>query len=284
VEHLKDACLRVAELRQAEGDAAGCEAALAEADAMAASVEAMARHTASDANTARAGHLRSEVALTTAYLRLLQGDLEFVGRWLEQAPPERVPSYFDLHASALLAWHRILRGQAGQAVPVLQNLASDAHQKGWLGSEVEALALLSCAHRASGDTAAALKLLGRTLILAEPEGFARAFVNKGEVMAELLGKVKPEGDRMKDYVGHLLSACGRSAALAPSASQRPILTERELQILRLLAADRSYPEIAGALFLSVNTVKTHVKRLYDKLGVDSRLAAVETARAMQVIG
>jgi LuxR family maltose regulon positive regulatory protein len=284
VEHLKDACLNLAELRQAQGDAPGCEAVLAEADALMSNLEAPARIGAGEAALGQASTGQAEVSLMKAWLRLLQGDRGYVERWLEQALVRRMPSYFDLHPAHVLAWHAILRGHPERAIQPLEALAENARQKGWLASEVRTLAMLACARRADGGAAAALATLERALRLAEPEGFVRAFVDKGEAMADLLEKARRAGGAMGDYASRLLAAFERAGAPPASPAAALSLTERESQILRLLAAGRSYPEIASALFLSVNTVKTHVKRLYDKLGVDSRLAAVEAARAMNVIG
>ena len=79
------------------------------------------------------------------------------------------------------------------------------------------------------------------------------------------------------------SARANSISNMLTAPTPELLTPRELQILRLLAADRTYSEIAAALYLSQNTVKTHIRRLYAKRGVDSRLTAIDKAREWKLL-
>ena len=107
---------------------------------------------------------------------------------------------------------------------------------------------------------------------AEPEGYARIFLDEGEPMVALLRVAA----RDRAYARRLM---GLTTAAAPSPVQGLIepLSERELEVLRLLQGDLSGPEIAGHLFVSVNTLRTHTKNIYAKLGVTSRRAAVRRA-------
>jgi LuxR family maltose regulon positive regulatory protein len=134
---------------------------------------------------------------------------------------------------------------------------------------------------------AALEFLTDALTRAQPEGYVRAFVDAGEPMAKLLERMKDEGGRMKPYVLKLLAAFKRQDHLHPSAlSPQPLtepITSRELEVLRLLAADLSAREMAEHLVVSVNTIKTQLKSIYAKLDTHSREEALEKARALKLI-
>jgi LuxR family maltose regulon positive regulatory protein len=106
-------------------------------------------------------------------------------------------------------------------------------------------------------------------------------------MAELLARMKVEGARQKDYVHKLLVACGIYDRVHPSS---PILqtlveplSERELDVLKLLGTELSGPEIAAQLSVSLNTVRTHTKNIYGKLGANSRRAAVRRGQELGLL-
>ncbi|HEX5506321.1 MAG TPA: LuxR C-terminal-related transcriptional regulator, partial [Thermomicrobiales bacterium] len=132
--------------------------------------------------------------------------------------------------------------------------------------------------------AAALLALGRALALAEPEGYARAFVDEGAPLVALLRLARARGVA-PDYVAALLAACGDEPDAAPTAAAALVepLSARERELLRLVAAGLATPEIAAHLFISPNTVRNHLKSVYGKLGVHSRLQAVERARALGLL-
>jgi LuxR family maltose regulon positive regulatory protein len=132
--------------------------------------------------------------------------------------------------------------------------------------------------------------LKRALALAEPEGYLRIFVDEGNVMAELLAELgqshESEVVGSKKYMSKLLSAFGKqSDAHLPPPSQPLIdpLSERELEVLRLVAQGLSNDEISKRLFLSVNTVKGHNLRIFSKLQVKSRTEAVARARELGLL-
>jgi LuxR family maltose regulon positive regulatory protein len=139
------------------------------------------------------------------------------------------------------------------------------------------------AHQTGGDIPAALAALQRALTLAEPEGYARIFADEGPPMAALLRTAAKQGIR-RDYVHRLLAAINgakdRGAEGRPPGQGGPIepLSERELDVLRLLGTDLDGPDIARELMVSLNTVRTHTSHIYAKLGVNNRRAAVRRAR------
>ena len=112
-----------------------------------------------------------------------------------------------------------------------------------------------------------------------PAGHCRLFLDEGRPMAELLGRLArgPAADA-RAHAESLLAVAGRPATRSPAgAATDEGLSEREREVLRLLASELSGPEIARALFVSVNTLRTHTKRIFTKLGVNTRRAAVARA-------
>jgi LuxR family maltose regulon positive regulatory protein len=151
------------------------------------------------------------------------------------------------------------------------------------GSVIEILVLEALAHQMRGDVPAALVALGRALTLAEPEGYVRVFVDEGPSMAALLGAAARHGTA-PNYVRQLLAAFRQAEGGTPvrQALIEP-LSERELDVLRLLGTDLDGPEIAGQLVVSLHTVRSHTKNIYAKLGVNNRRAAVRRAAELDLL-
>jgi LuxR family maltose regulon positive regulatory protein len=165
--------------------------------------------------------------------------------------------------------------------------------RGWLGQVIETLVLQALVCQAQGDSTAALTSLERVLTLAEPEGFIRTFVDEGPAMAELLRQAHSRNIR-PDYVSKLLTAFSDVPSeisdvgldpTAPSKIQNLVepLSQRELELLHLVADGRSNQEIAQELFLAVGTVKKHLNNIFGKLGVSSRTQAVARARELDLL-
>jgi LuxR family maltose regulon positive regulatory protein len=133
--------------------------------------------------------------------------------------------------------------------------------------------------------------LERALTLAEPGGYIRIFVDEGPPMAELLISMNASREggtlRVKEYIHKLLAAFGMQKDVHPSSlSPQPLvepLSERELEVLQLLAEGLTNQEIGARLFLSLNTVKVHTRNIYGKLDVHNRTQAVAQARALGVL-
>ena len=159
----------------------------------------------------------------------------------------------------------------------MERLLRAAEEGARAGSVIEILVLRALAHQALGDIPAALACLERALTLAEPEGYVRIFVDEGPPMASLLRAAAKQGIA-PGYVRRLLAAVSTTEDSTP-ASQGLIepLSERELDVLRLLGTDLDGPDIARELIVSLNTVRTHTKNIYAKLGVNNRRAAVRRA-------
>jgi LuxR family maltose regulon positive regulatory protein len=185
-------------------------------------------------------------------------------------------------ARVLLARHAAERaeGSVDEAVELLERLLRAAEQGDRTGSTLEILVLQALAQQMRGDIPAALVSLERALELAEPEGYVRRFVDEGPPMAVLL-EAAAESGTAATYVRRLLTAFGEpeDRTSAQQALIQP-LSGRELEVLRLLGTDLGGPEIARELFVSLNTVRTHTKNIYAKLGVNNRRAAVRRAEEL----
>jgi LuxR family maltose regulon positive regulatory protein len=159
----------------------------------------------------------------------------------------------------------------------LHRLAGAAEGAGRFGSLLEIRVLQTTCARALGEEARALDTLGQALTLAEPEGYVRVFRDAGPALTSLL-KQLPTNPGLKAFVADLLLK--RTATEPRPMSKQGLpepLSERELDVLRLLSTDLDGPDIARQLFISLNTLRTHTQRIYTKLGVNNRRAAVRRA-------
>ena len=187
----------------------------------------------------------------------------------------------------LLARLYLAQGKPDQACRLLERLRQSTADAGRAMRLMETLVLQALALRARGESAQAADTLARALAMAEPEGCIRLFVDEGAPMAELLREVVKGGhDHLADYAARLLAALGAEEgwplARQPQALVEP-LSERELEILRLIAAGMTYQEIARELIIAVSTVQYYVKSLYPKLGVHSGLEGVARARQLGLL-
>jgi LuxR family maltose regulon positive regulatory protein len=170
-----------------------------------------------------------------------------------------------------------------EACGLLERLGQAAGEGDRTGSLIEILVVQALAHQARGDLPAAVASLRRALTLAEPEGYVRIFVDEGPPMASLLRAVAKQ-EAPSSYIRRLLAAVGATADSAPvSRGLIDPLSARELDVLRLLGSDLGGPDIARELVVSLNTVRTHTKNIYAKLGVNNRRAAVRLAHELQLL-
>ncbi|MEZ4769066.1 MAG: LuxR C-terminal-related transcriptional regulator [Caldilineales bacterium] len=244
------------------------------------------------------------VAAWRARLMLQQGRLDEAVRWSENCGLRIQDGLGNSRATGLLTLARVLLGQGRtqEAECLLDNLLRMADTSGQTASVLQTLVLQSLARQSAGDPVTAFATLRRALALAKPEGYVRLFLDEGQPMAELLlwGMARQEwiGPQLVTYVEHLLSQFGLSAgpAAAPaleatgpaqvsSDSELPIepLSERELEVLHLVAAGASNQEAAERLFVTVNTVRSHLRNINGKLNTTSRGQAVARARALRML-
>jgi len=244
---------------------------------------------------------------------LAQGALQEAIRWAADVSTQLVPGGADGERDPLLireaqelmvARVRIAEGKAraggapiDQARQMLARLADRAQGGGRAGTLIEILALQAAACSVQGDAEGALEALGKSLQLAEPQGYVRVFLDEGTAIADLLrlGTARRvwRAPRLASYVDKLLQAhdeqthaqprTASAQGSAPAGSPSPLvepLTPRELQVLRLVAEGCSNREIARELVITLSTVKKHTGSIYGKLGVTSRTQAL--SRALQL--
>jgi LuxR family maltose regulon positive regulatory protein len=225
-----------------------------------------------------------------ARLWVRQGAIEPAIRWADayQARSGAASGYpgYLRHVEGA-TWARVLMAQ-GRPEPVaglLESLLQAAEGAGQAGHVVELMGLRALVFQSLGDAARAAATLEQALRLAEPEGYVRTFVDEGEPMRALLRRLEIGDWRLKAYVQRLLASFDLSPTPI-SNLQSPIsdlLSEREREVLQLIADGLSNQEIAVRLVVAVSTVKTHVNNIYGKLGVQSRTQAAARARELGIL-
>jgi LuxR family maltose regulon positive regulatory protein len=228
-------------------------------------------------------------------LWLAQGKVEAASQWAREhrlGPVDTVPYVLEIEQLgvarvlvALAAAQGPRHGGGGhKAEALLARLLEAAEAQGRTGSVIKILPLLALAFQAQGDVDRALATLSRALSLAEPEGYVRTFVDEGEPMAVLLRLALSRGIA-PNYAARLLAAFDQEVEPVSPGMETLVepLTERELDVLRLVVAGLSNPEIADELVVAVSTVKTHINHIFGKLGADSRTRAVARAQELNLL-
>jgi LuxR family maltose regulon positive regulatory protein len=245
-----------------------------------------------------------DIAVAQVIILLRQGNIDAAAQLARQ---------FDLplmQARVLIAQH-----DPSAALAVLEPLHQQAEARGWVDRLLRVMAVQSVAFYSLGEKEKAVQLLGEALALAEPGGFIRLFVDEGEPMRLLIldfrlwiEKQAREGRKPIEYVDKLLAAFSQPMVGPQSTTDhqkseignqqltmvepevRPAkdmlvepLSERELEVLRLLRTDLNGPEIARECMLSLSTVRTHTQNIYAKLGVNNRRAAVRRAEELNLL-
>ncbi|NJO81596.1 MAG: helix-turn-helix transcriptional regulator [Blastochloris sp.] len=236
------------------------------------------------------------VAALKARVHLRKGNLAAAQAWAAETgltPADKV-SYireFEHLTLVRLLLARARRKQGDDELPaacsLLARLFEAAETAGRIGSMIEILLLQSLICEVRGDIPQACITLEHALILAQPAGYLRLFVDEGPPLMRLLGRMRDAGSGMQAYVSTLLNAFGSQAVVHPASDIPPPLPEplttREIEILHLIAAGLSNQEIAVRLHLSPQTVKVHTRNIYGKLGVSSRTQAVARGRALGML-
>jgi LuxR family maltose regulon positive regulatory protein len=269
-------------VRQARGDLAGAVEAIGEAERVLPRPE-------------MAVDLMLPVAVQRARLLLAQGKVDDAAHWsaTRGLGAEDEPSYLREHEYLVLARVLLAQGKPDQALRLLARLREEAEAARRTGDLIEILALQALALWARGKKERAVGTVTRALAMAEPEGYVRTFVDEGPEMGDLLsvtleyrrrGSPGTAGRVSTRYIAKLLAALAQGPATPDADGRLPEpLSERELEVLALIAVGNSNEEIAGKLFVSSSTVKTHINNLYRKLGARSRTHAVARARELGLI-
>jgi len=208
------------------------------------------------------------------------------------APGQNV-SYNQMWGRIVQAYHQVRAGMnSGDSSALraaqsdLTALASAAEQFGWEGYFIELLALRALASFSLGDAGHAMRDLDQALGLAEQDRRVLLFVSKGKAMADLLTEAIRQGIQRRPFAQKLLDRFPEEEAPRKEYGHPDLvepLSEREVEVLTRMAEGLTYHDIAERLFISVNTVRYHVKGLYGKLGVSSRADAIARARDLNLI-
>ncbi len=183
----------------------------------------------------------------------------------------------------------LAQGDPSAALTVLEQWRQQAEARGWQDERLQAMVLQALALQAQGDQDKAAQQLGDALALAEPGGFIRTFIDEGPPMAHLLAQAAAQG-MMPDYLGKLQAAGEAKVQQRADPSSRPPaqsllepLSQREVEVLQLIAQGCSDQEISERLVVAVSTVKGHNRNIFSKLQVHRRTEAVARARALGLL-
>ena len=254
-------------------------------------------------------YLTTRIAAVQAQFALAAGNLPAAVAWAEASGLRADDTLHFSREPEYLVLARVWIAQARQggqgdfltlALQLLDRLMADAAPKARQASVLEILIVRALALAAHGDRPGALRALGQALALAAPEGYIRRFVDEGPALWGLLQVVDAGAVAgAPGYIPRLLAAiaaepgggAGGSGQLAPARPAPPApnagldepLTERELEVLRLIAAGQSNGQIAQALVIALSTVKTHTNSIFGKLGVTSRTQAIARAHSLHLL-
>jgi len=234
------------------------------------------------------------------------GDVDGAIAWARQHRVDVADELSYLREYEHVTLARILLAQhssTGDAAPLaaarslLDRLLAAAENGGRTGTVIELEVLRASAHHAAGDTAPAADAIGHAVDLAEPDGWMRFFVDGGPALRRLLAGLAPRAGRSA-FVRELLARAPADTAPVPPGTASPApdrstagadpplvdpLSERELEVLRLLGSDLDGPAISRHLVVSLNTVRTHTKHIYTKLGVNNRRSAITKAHQLGLL-
>jgi LuxR family maltose regulon positive regulatory protein len=218
------------------------------------------------------------IAAARARVRIAQGRLEEARAWARERglEPTDPPAYLAEYDQLTFARLLVREGRAREALALLDRVLDAAQATGRDGSAIEAHVVRALAHEADGEPDAAAADLAAALTAGAPAGWCRLFLDEGPPVTELLRRLaRTAAPDVRAHAERLSTAEARPAPARVASDEG--LSGRELDVLRLLATDLSGPEIAAQLYVSVNTLRTHTKHIFSKLGVNTRRAAVRRA-------
>ena len=224
-----------------------------------------------------------------AQLALSRGDLKTAENWADKhvlpAEESLISNLFMRKVEYLtIARMMILQNQSVEAETFLEKVYNAAEAAGLFSCQFEALALISFARGQQNNTSGAMMALVQALEYAKPADYIRVFADVGDPFIELLQQAGLQSN-LRVYAQKILSAISSAELNAPTAGSNlpEALSERELEVLELLALGKTNKEIAQALFLATGTIKKHLNNIYSKLGVNNRTECTRRAQEIKLI-
>ncbi len=222
-----------------------------------------------------------------ASIWIRQGHLDKAQAWLHTNNLSLEDDINYLNEFNYLMWGRLLLAQSktgldvsSQIETLLNRLQASAKTGQRNGTLIEILIVLALFHQLQGDMDTAVASIEQALDLAAPEGFINIFTDEGASMATLLEEARQQGIHI-NFVSKLLSVIkSTDTPSQPAQDLIDPLSDRELEVLHMLKTDLTGPQIADQLMVSLNTMRTHTKNIYSKLGVGSRRTAVTRAEEL----
>jgi LuxR family transcriptional regulator, maltose regulon positive regulatory protein len=217
---------------------------------------------------------------------LQKGNLKPAVQWMQDREVRENGKYTLLQESKQILFSRILfaHGEVAESLEWFQKLIKIAEADGRNISVIEMLLVQANALKSKGDIKAAISSVKKAISLANPGGFISIFVEEGPSIAELLQIMLDENaDIPRAYVKKILSAFRLTKLIQTDDSIVERLSERELEVLRLIVAGLPNKIIMEELFISMSTVKTHVRNIYSKLNVNSRIQAAAKAKELDIL-
>lgn len=229
-------------------------------------------------------------------LSMMQGDMAPVLRWATTCgiDPAGEPDFLHEYDYYLLAQMLILQDKPAPAIRILTRLLEMEERTGRNGYKITLLLYLALAYTAQAMPEKALDTLARSLTIAASEGYIRTYLDEGARVGVLLKNIRqtllqkdlPPDACSRAYVDKLLKAFRVHGSASLADARQPLvepLSQRELEVLRLLAGGLSNQEIADRLIIGLNTIKTHTRHIYEKLEVGSRTQAIARAKSLRIL-
>lgn len=281
-----DSYVTLAHIRQSTGDVSGAKQMIARAKKL-----------ANQTSTTDADDRFVDSQGALLYLR--QGNIQAVNRWIaarglesylddwvvdnDQGPGAAVILHYEL---LVFARYLMTQERYREALGLLSKLRSPVERLGHLAKILEIGILTAIALKAIGETQRAISAIKGVLSAAEPERFKRVFVDEAPLLSGLIDETISYGFESrfaKDILSALSEGREKYEPLEKAETLIEPLSDRELQVLRILESEMGVPEMAGHLHIAVSTLRTHIRNIYYKLGVHSRFEAVSKAKDLNLI-
>ena len=239
--------------------------------------------------------IMEQAADIEAYIHLQRREFTAVSDWAStyNIQPTDTPIHFHEPRYLIFAQYLVLQHRWAEAETLLVTLRHLTQLGGRTGRTILALVITALAHHAQGEGRRAAEVLQEAITLAQPHGYIRIFRNADPALAAILHTILPENSEQQAYIQTLLNTFQDVGELRKNNRQSSIvnyqlpivetLSERELEVLRLVANGHSNRQIADELFLALGTVKKHISNIFGKLQVSSRTQAVAQARELDLI-